>query len=60
MYRKLWLGENLPYFMDEVLARYDQESGRWEQIANRIDHSEGDLSRHTLPPLIEDWEPAAK
>jgi hypothetical protein len=60
MYRKLWLGENLPYYMDDILARYDEESGRWEEIADRINRSERNLSRHALPPLIEDSEPAAK
>jgi hypothetical protein len=60
MYRKLWLGENLPYYMDDILARYDEERGRWEAVANRIDRSEGDLSRQALPPLIEPSEPAAK
>lgn len=58
MYRKLWLGENLPYYLDNILDRYDEERGRWEEISKRIDRSERDLSRHALPPLIEVAEPA--
>ncbi len=60
MYRKLWLGENLPYFLGNILARYDEELGRWEGAANRIDLSERIYHRHALPPLIESAEPAAK
>jgi hypothetical protein len=59
MYQKLRLGGNLPYVMDDILARYDQESRRWDQIASRINRAVGDLGRHTLPPLVDDLEPAA-
>ena len=39
MYRKLWLGENLPYFLGNILARYDEELGRWGGASNRIGRS---------------------
>jgi hypothetical protein len=53
-YRKLWLGENMPYFLDNISARYDEELERWEQAADHVNHIR-DLYRHPhrLPPLIE-------
>ncbi|MGO8733211.1 MAG: beta-N-acetylhexosaminidase [Terriglobia bacterium] len=53
-YRKLWLGENLPYFLDNISARYDEELQRWEQATNHVSHLR-DAYRHPhrLPPLIE-------
>src|SRR5262249_20283456 len=35
MYQKLWLGENRPYYLNNILARYDQEERRWENASNR-------------------------
>ena len=32
-YRKLWLGENMPYFLDNISVRYDEELQRWEKAA---------------------------
>jgi hypothetical protein len=60
MYRKLWLGENLPYFLGNILARYDEELARWEEASNRIRRSRRIYDQHALPPLIEPVEPAAK
>ena len=53
-YRKLWLGENLPYFLDNVLVRYDEELARWEQTTDHVNHLR-DAYRHPrrLPALIE-------
>jgi hypothetical protein len=53
-YRKLWLGENRPYFLDNISARYDEELERWERAANHVDRLRG-VYRHPrrLPPLIE-------
>ena len=53
-YRKLWLGENIPYFLDNISARYDEELQRWEKAANDVNHLR-DVYRHPrrLPPLVE-------
>ena len=53
-YRKLWLAENRPYFLDNILARYDEELERWERAANHVNRLR-DVYRHPrrLPPLIE-------
>jgi hypothetical protein len=53
-YRKLWLGENLPYFLDNISLRYDEELARWEKATRDVTHLR-DVYRHPrrLPPLIE-------
>ena len=53
-YRKLWLGENLPYFLDNISVRYDDELERWEKASRNVSHLR-DVYRHPrrLPPLIE-------
>ena len=53
-YRKLWLGENLPYFLNNILQRYDQEYDRWQQEGQRIRRiAMAYRTTHQLPPLIE-------
>jgi hypothetical protein len=53
-YQKLWLGENMPYFLDNILARYDEELERWERAANHVSRLRDIYSQpHRLPPLIE-------
>jgi hypothetical protein len=53
-YKKLWLGENRPYFLDNILVRYDEELARWERAASRVNYLR-QVYRHPrrLPPLIE-------
>jgi hypothetical protein len=60
MYQKLWLGENRPYFLGNILARYDEELGRWEEASNRISRNRAIYNQHVLPDLIDSAEPAAK
>ncbi|MGD0222938.1 MAG: glycoside hydrolase family 20 zincin-like fold domain-containing protein [Terriglobia bacterium] len=60
MYQKLWLGENEPYFLGNILARYDEELGRWEQASNRISRSRRIYDQHALPPLTDPPEPVSK
>jgi hypothetical protein len=52
--RKLWLGENRPYFLDNILVRYDEELARWEAEVSHVNRLP-DVLRHPcrLPPLIE-------
>ena len=53
-YSKLWLGENRPYFLENILARYDEELQRWERAAHQVDRARSmyRLPRR-LPPLLE-------
>jgi hypothetical protein len=51
MYQKLWLGENRPYYLGNILARYDAEERRWEGDSERIDHLRRTYEQHELPPL---------
>ena len=53
-YSKLWLAENRPYFLDNILARYDEELQRWERAARQVDRARSTYRRpRGLPPLIE-------
>jgi hexosaminidase len=59
-YQKLWLGENRPYYLGNILARYDQELGRWETASDRLHHNRLIYDQRILPPLIDAPDPAAK
>lgn len=53
-YRKLWLGENTPYFLGVIFARYNRELNRWDDAADRVTEARRTYSRtHELPPLVE-------
>ena len=53
-YSKLWLAENRPYFLDNILARYDEELQRWERAARQVDRARSTYRRpRGLPPLRE-------
>ena len=51
MYEKLWLGENRPYFLGNILARYDEELRRWDGAAERVEQIRNDYRHSLLPPL---------
>ncbi len=52
-YQKLWQGENRPYYLNVILARYDQEFDRWQQAMDRIrEIGMAYRTTHTLPPLF--------
>jgi hexosaminidase len=53
-YRALWLEENTPYFMGNILVRYDAELMYWQRQARRFTRIHDDYAAtHTLPPLVE-------
>ena len=52
LYEKLWLGENRPYYLGNILARYDREAERWEAAADRLNQIRRDYDQRTLPPLV--------
>jgi len=60
MYQKLWLGENRPYFLGNILARYDEELARWEGASSRVNRLKDIYTQRALPPLIDPAQPAAK
>ena len=50
MYRELWLAENRPYWLENVLARYDHEAQFWTRMALLFsDVSRDYRSRKALP-----------
>ena len=59
-YQKLWLGENRPYFLGNILARYNEELERWESAGERIHRNRVIYDQHALPPLIEPADPSPK
>jgi hexosaminidase len=61
MYQKLWLGENLPYFLRNILVRYDEELLSWEAASKRIGRPWDTFYKdHVLPPLINNETPSEK
>jgi len=52
-YQALWLRDNRPYFLGNILARYDGELTRWEEAARKVDQNRRIYSQHVLPALIE-------
>jgi hypothetical protein len=53
MYQKLWQGENRPYYLGNILERYDEETRRWEEDSNRISRLERMYEQRVLPPLMD-------
>jgi hexosaminidase len=53
-YRRLWLEGNTPYFLDDILVRYDAELLYWQRQTRRFDRiSENYAAGDPLPPLVE-------
>ncbi|HET7215444.1 MAG TPA: beta-N-acetylhexosaminidase [Terriglobia bacterium] len=53
-YKDLWQGENRPYFLENILNRYDTEYNRWRQAEERIREIGMEYrTTHKLPPLFE-------
>jgi bacterioferritin (cytochrome b1) len=59
LYRESWLAENRPYWLDNVLVRYDLQIQRWQQRGDDfdtlIDHWHG---TEALPPFSKAGIPA--
>jgi hypothetical protein len=54
LYQQAWLRENRPYWLHNVLVRYDLATQLWEQRANTITDTLNRWHRdHTLPPASE-------
>ena len=57
-YKALWLEGNTPYFLDNILVRYDAELMYWQQQARRFDRlSAAYAATGKLPPLLDDPQP---
>jgi hexosaminidase len=57
MYQNLWMGENRPYFLDNILARYDEETRHWQEASNLARRNRAIYEQHALPPLIDSTNP---
>ncbi|MGH9396331.1 MAG: glycoside hydrolase family 20 zincin-like fold domain-containing protein [Terriglobia bacterium] len=56
-YSKLWLQENRPFALDDILVRYTRELDRWEEAIGRMDYVRMTYRRtHKLPPLVPSKE----
>ncbi|TAN21832.1 MAG: hypothetical protein EPN33_09220 [Acidobacteria bacterium] len=54
-YRALWLEGNTPYFVGNILVRYDNERMYWEQQSRRFTRVQRAYNTEgTLPPLVSD------
>ncbi len=53
MYKKLWLRENRPYFLPNILERYDTEARRWSRLARQFSTIQSRYRHtHRLPAMI--------
>jgi hypothetical protein len=59
LYRESWLDENRPYWIDNVLVRYDLQTQLWQKRGQDIDGLiENFYITHTLPPAAQAVIPA--
>ena len=52
-YRAAWLAENRPYWLDNVLARYDNEGLYWVRKIQQFDTAARDYERTRKLPAPE-------
>lgn len=58
-YGKLWLEENRPFALDDIIVLYTRELNRWEDSIDRMERLRRENRRtHQLPPLVA--EPSAQ
>jgi len=51
-YKTLWLAENRPYFLDNILARYDAELAYWSRERQALTEAQAQYgTTHSLPAL---------
>jgi hexosaminidase len=54
LYRDSWLAENRPYWIDNVLVRYDLQTQLWQKRGEAIDTLINNFdTTHTLPPASQ-------
>jgi hypothetical protein len=59
LYRESWLAENRPYWIDNVLVRYDLQMQLWEKRGEDIDTLINTFqTTRTLPPAAQAGIPA--
>ncbi len=59
LYRESWLAENRPYWLDNVLVRYDLQTQLWQKRGDTIDAViETFYTTRTLPPASQAGIPA--
>ncbi len=58
-YRAIWLEGNTPYFLQDILVRYDAERLYWQRQMRRFNQlSAAYRASGVLPPLVEAPRPA--
>jgi hypothetical protein len=59
LYRDSWLAENRPYWIDNVLVRYDLQTQLWQKRGEQIDAAINNFyTSRTLPPAAQLGIPA--
>lgn len=59
-YEKAWLRENRPYWLHNILARYDLTTQMWMERADRVNLARQEWNRtHKLPPAVSLGIPAS-
>jgi hypothetical protein len=54
LYRESWLAENRPYWIDNVLVRYDLQTQLWQKRGQDIDTLiDNFYATRTLPPAAQ-------
>ena len=60
LYKQVWLSENRPYWLDNVLVQYDLHIQRWQKRADQIAQTHDQWSNtSTLPPPSQLGIPSA-
>ena len=60
MYQRLWLSENMPYYLGNILGRYDEELDRWQSVSDRISADQKAYAQRSLPSIVAPDGPVGK